>query len=205
MGSVYIAIVLEGVSDTRARRADAEQALIRLQTELQQDRSDLTDILAAQRDRQVRHARIDRWLASPGTLPGDSLSADLTALFSVNRTMFPRNSSWTTMVSSGQLTYLDDPALVARLANLYENLNERLEYNGVLYDDWVTEVARTSVPDVWDRVGGRMLTTDAREVTTLRGSLLGLLDLSVGFFGLLEEWGVELDSVLDEVERHRSR
>lgn len=203
VGSVYLAIVLEGISETRGRRADAEQALVRLQTELQQDRADLDVIMAAQADRQVRHQRIDRWLSRPNTIPADSMTEHLTALFSVNRTMFPRNSSWTTMVSSGQLTYLEDPALVARLANFYENLNERLEYNGVVYDEWVSDVARRSAPRMWDRVEGRLLTMEPREVAQFRGDLLGLLDLSLGFYGLLEEWRVELDDVLGEVERHR--
>lgn len=203
VGSVYLAIVLEGISETRDRRADAEQALVRLHTELQQDRADLEVIMAAQADRQVRHQRIDRWLSRPDAIPADSMTEHLTALFSVNRTMFPRNSSWTTMVSSGQLTYLEDPALVARLANFYENLNERLEYNGVVYDSWVSDVARDAVPRVWNRVDGRPMTIVSEDIARFRGDLLGLLDLSIGFYGLLEEWRGELDKVLEEVERHR--
>lgn len=202
VGSVYLAIVLEGMSETRGRRADAEQALLRLQTELQQDRADLDVVMAAQADRHVRHQRIDGWLGGPDAIPADSMTEDLTALFSVNRTMFPRNSSWTTMVASGQLTYLDDPALVARLANFYENLNERLEYNGVVYDEWVADVARRSAPHVWDRVDGRLLTTERAAIARFRGELLGLLDLSMGFYGLLEEWKAELEEVIEEVDRH---
>lgn len=205
VASVYVAIVLEGISETRDRRADAEQALVRLQTELRQDRTDLDVIMAAQADRQVRHRRIDAWLDVPARIPADSMTEHFTALFSVNRTMYPRNSSWTTMVAAGQLTYLEDPELVARMANLYENLNERLEYNGALYDEWVMHVATTSAPEVWDRVNGRLMTTDAGDVARFRGELAGLLDLAIGFYGLLEEWGVELDAVLEEVERHRTR
>ncbi|NNF14883.1 MAG: hypothetical protein HKN72_16770 [Gemmatimonadetes bacterium] len=204
VASVYVAIVLEGISETRDRRVDAEQALVRLQTELQQDRADLDVIMAAQADRQVRHQRIDAWLDRPAEIPADSMTEHFTALFSVNRTMFPRNSSWTTMVASSQLTYLDDPELVARLANFYENLNERLEYNGALYDEWVKHLATTSAPQVWDRVSGRLLTTDVGDVVRFRGELAGLLDLTIGFYGLLEEWGLELDEVLEEVERHRA-
>ena len=203
VGSVYLAIVLEGISETRDRRVDAEQALMRLHTELQQDRADLDVIMAAQADRQVRHQRIDRWLSRPEAIPADSMTEHLTALFSVNRTMFPRNSSWTTMVSSGQLTYLEDPALVARLANFYENLHERLEYNGVVYDRWVSDVARDAVTSVWNRVDGRPMAIDSEDIARFRGDLLGLLDLSIGFYGLLEEWRRELDEVLEAVERHR--
>ena len=203
VGSVYLAIVLEGISETRDRRVDAEQALMRLHTELQQDRADLDVIMAAQADRQVRHQRIDRWLSRPDAIPADSMTEHLTALFSVNRTMFPRNSSWTTMVSSGQRTYLEDPAVVARLAHSYENLNERLEYNGVVYDRWVSDVARDPVTSVWNRVDGRPMAIDSEDIARFRGDLLGLLDLSIGFYGLLEEWRRELDEVLEAVERHR--
>lgn len=198
VGSVYLAIVLEGASDTRARHADAERALGRLATELAQDRADLEVVLQAQRDRHVRHDRIDRWLGD-GDFPADSLSADFTALFSVNRTMFPRDASWATMVASDQLTDLDDPALVARLANFYENLNERLEYNGALYDEWVSQVAQSALPLVWNRVDGRLMTTDPDEIDGFRTRLLALLDLSLGFYTLLEEWGAELDAVIAEV------
>lgn len=202
IASVYVAIVLEGASADRERRAEAEQALARLESELQQDQDDLVVVLAAQRDRLVRHERIDRWLGTPSAIPGDSMGADISALFSVNRTMFPRNSSWTTMVSAGQLTFLDDPDLVARLANLYENLNPRLEYNGVIYDRWVMDVARTDVSRLWDRAQGRLQSGDPAASARFRESLAGLLDLSVGFVGLLEDWGVELAAVRGDVERH---
>lgn len=205
VASVYVAIVLEGASADRGRRAEAEQALARLERELQLDRADLTVVIEAQRDRLVRHERIDRWLGRSTAIPADSLSADLTALFSVNRTMFPRNSSWATMVSSGQLTYLDDPDLVARLANLYENLNERLSYNGTLYDEWSVDVARREVPLIWDRASGRLRTTDPEARSRFRESLAGLFDLSTGFVGLLEDWGEELAAVQNEVSRHRGR
>lgn len=204
VASVYVAIVLEGASADRERRTDAEQALARLESELLQDRSDLTEVLAAQRDRLGRHQRIDRWMSDPTTIPGDSLTADITALFSVNRTMFPRGSSWATMVSSGQLAYLDDPELVARLGNLYENLNPRLEYNGDVYDRWVIDVARRELPSIWNRSTGSLQTSDPASLARFRESLAGLLDLARGFVGLLEDWELELAAVQAEVERHRA-
>lgn len=204
VASVYVAIVLEGASADREHRREAEQALARLEIELQQDRSDLVEVLAAQRDRLERHERIDRWMGEPSAIPGDSLTADIVALFGVNRTMFPRGSSWATMVSSGQLAYLDDPELVSRLGNLYENLNPRLEYNGQVYDGWVIDIARRDVPSVWNRSAGTLQTSDPIPLAHFRESLLGLLDLARGFVGLLEEWEVELAAVQAEVERHRT-
>ncbi len=200
--SVYVAIVLQALSDERAQHREAIQALGMLRVELRLDRQDLDVILAAQRDRDVRHRRLDGWLREVRSAPVDSLAADFMALFSVNRTMFPRSASWTTMVASGQLSDLDAPELVARLADFYENRNARLEYNGALYDDWVTDVARTAVPIVWDQRGGQFLTRDAIEVARLRGRLGALHDLSVGFIGLLEEWGDALDALITEVDAH---
>lgn len=200
--SVYVAIVLEGISDTRARHREAVDALTMLRAELALDRQNLDIVLEAQRDRDVRHRRIDKWMTNVESIPTDSLAADFRALFSVNRTMFPRSASWTTMVSSGQLSDLRDPELVSRLANFYENQNARLRYNGEIYDEWVMEVARSAVPVVWDQSSGRLLTRDLDEVARLRGRLTGLHDLSRGFIGLLEEWGVALDALTANVDAY---
>ena len=198
--SVYVAIVLEGISDTRARHREAVAALTMLRAELALDRQNLNVVLDAQRDRDVRHRRIDRWLKEAQSSPADSLAADFHALFSVNRTMFPRSASWTTMVSSGQLSDLRNPKLVSRLADFYENLNARLQYNGEIYDQWVMDVARSALPMVWDQGSGRLLTQDLTEIARLRGRLTGLHDLSLGFIGLLEEWGVALDVLTADVD-----
>lgn len=203
--SVYVAIVLEGVSDGRVRHREAVQALQLLRAELIRDRQDLDEILAAQRDRDVRHRRIDRWLTDPGSLPSDSLAVDFRRLFSVNRTMFPRSASWTTMVASGQLGDLDDPRLVSELADFYENRNARLEYNGRFYDQWVVEVARAGVPSVWDQASARLLTTDPVEIARLRGRMVGLHDLALGFFGLLEDWQESLDALIGHVDEYLRR
>lgn len=202
--SVYVAIVLEGLSAERTQHREAVQALEALRTELDLDRRDVEVILAAQRDRDLRHRRIDRWLSDVAAAPTDSLSADFRALFSVNRTMFPRSASWTTMVASAQLSDLDDPLLVSRLADFYENRNARLEYNGVVYDDWVTDLARLAVPEVWDQSSGQFLTRDPTETARLRGRLVGLHDLALGFIGLLEEWQGALDSLIVDVDAYLS-
>lgn len=205
VASVYVAIVLEGASEARARRADALHALTSLRAELALDRSDLDVILAAQKDRDVRHRRLERWLGEVSAMPADSVTADFRSLFSVNWTMFPRSSSWMTMVASGQLSDLNDPVLVSRLANLYENLNVRLEYNGALYDEWVADVARSAVHDAWDPTEGRLLIGDGDEVRRLRSRLIGLHDLATGFIVLLEEWGQQLDAVAGEVDEYIER
>ncbi|MEQ9401215.1 MAG: DUF6090 family protein [Longimicrobiales bacterium] len=203
--SVYLAIVLEGFSDERARHREAVEALRTLRAELVLDGRDLEVVMAAQRDRHLRNRRIDRWLQDPDTAPTDSLAADFRALFSENRTMFPRSASWTTMVASGQLNDLNDPGLVSELADFYENRNARLEYNGRLYDEWVTEVARGGLPVVWDQASGRFLTRDRTEIDRLRGRLTGTADLGHGFYGLLEEWSVALESLTAGVDAYLAR
>ena len=90
------------------------------------------------------------WFREPASLSGDSVTAYLGFIGDDNPTMFPRRSAWTTMVASGQLTELDNPDLVTRLGNLYESINERLEYNGSNYDQALEEIYRRYVPEVWD-------------------------------------------------------
>jgi hypothetical protein len=104
------------------------------------------------------------------------------------------------MISSGQLSDLGDPELVSRLADFYENRNARLEYNGVVYDDWVTDVARSGIPAVRDQGADRLLTRDLTEIGRLRGRLVGLHDIALGFIGLLEEWGAALDELIADVD-----
>lgn len=201
VGSVYLAIALEGAADDRARRSQAVEALGSLRSELDQDRLDPEDIVEAQRDRLVRHERIERWLSNPGAIPADSIAADFYTLFSVNRTMFPRTSAWTTMVASGQLADLGDEDLVSRLASFYENRSSRLVYNGELYDEWVSEIALSTVPNAWDRVNHRLAISSSADLARFRGQLLALNDLGANFVVLLEDWGLQLDTVLREVDR----
>lgn len=58
------------------------------------------------------------------------------------------------MVASGQLRYLGDPGLVVRLANLSENRNPRLQYNGRLYDEDVADLLGRAAPLAWDAERG---------------------------------------------------
>ena len=104
-------------------------------------------------------------------MPGDSVQEYLDIITTSNRTMFPRRSAWTTMVASGQLTELDNPDLVTRLGNLYENLNERLEYNGRYYDSDLSEFAPGYVASIWDTHNVRLLTNDPVALAGFRNRL----------------------------------
>ncbi len=203
LASVYLAIVLEGRSDDRQRTEEAIDALVQLRAELRADRADLTEVMAEQANLDRQYARLDGWLADPASLPADSFTALLDSVAFSNRTMFPRSSAWTTMVTSGQLRFLRDPALVTHLANLYENVNPRIEYNGEFYDRAQVEVVGTAVPLVWDSGRGRFLTGDADVIAGLRGRLRYLHVAWNGWYLMyLGEYVGDLESRIRDVEAY---
>jgi len=198
--SVYLAIYLQERTDDRERTEEALDALVQLREELRADRSDLAEVLAEQREIDRRYTRVDRWLAEPRTAPAESLTAALDSLSYSNRTMFPRKSAWTTMVASGQLRYLRDPGLVVRLANLYENVNPRLEYNGRFYDDMNVDVLGGTAPLTWDAEQGTFLADEPHGVAGLRNRLRYLhLSMNRWYLMYLEEYGQRLDARIEEV------
>ena len=103
VSSVYLAIVLEGASTEKERKTEAIAALTNLRAELDSDQADGLDILALQNDQGRSHQQIQAWLSDPANVPADSLSAAPKHALRDNRTVFPRDSSWTTMVAEGQL------------------------------------------------------------------------------------------------------
>ena len=201
IGSVYIAIVLEGVSDHRGRTADAVSALSQLRDELREDQVDLRRVMAEQRDLSGRYLDMLRWFEDGNTLPSDSVQEALDIVAYSNSTMFPRRSAWTTMVSSGQLGFLDDPTLVTRLGNLYENVNDRLEYNGSDYDDALNDVMRNASPDIWDSLNSRLLTEDPTQVAGFRGRIRYLhLVWNTWYLEYLGEYQAQLVDLIDDVD-----
>ena len=53
VASVYLAIVLEGMSDERDRASEAVDALVQLVEELRKDRADVAEILVEQESLQL--------------------------------------------------------------------------------------------------------------------------------------------------------
>jgi hypothetical protein len=205
ISSVYLAIALEGASAERGRRAEAIAALTALRAELQLDQADAREILDLQESQGGSGERIQAWLSHPRSLPADSLSAALLHVLTDNRTMYPRKSSWTTMVAEGQLTVLDAPELISRLANLYEHANVRLEYNGARYDDTTQDMLRGRMPYVWDVVGHRFLTTDDMSITTFGNQMLQVQRQNRGYRALLVAWSTEIEGVEADVEAYLER
>lgn len=193
VSSVYLAIFLEGWSQDRASHREAVVGLQQLRAELVADRADLQDILEEQRTLGVLYDDLLRWLETPASMPVDSVDAALGRLAVSNRTMFPRRGAWTSLVSGGQLSSIGDADLVTRLGGFYENVNDRLEYNGRDYDYNLNEVVRVTVAGAWDKAGRRP-----------RGDLVQLRNelqyIKVGwtefYWALLAEYGRELDSLV---------
>ena len=203
MASVYLAIVLEGMSEDRARATEAVDALAQLVEELRKDRADVAEILVEQENLSRQYVNLLRWFGDPSSMPVDSVHESLDVVAWSNRTMFPRGAAWTTMVAAGQLRYLDDAPLVIRLGDLYENVNPRLEYNGEMYDENLNEVMRRSVPAIWDSGNQTLLTDDPASITRFRGQLRYLhLAFNGWYLWYLAQYAEQLDGLISDVESY---
>jgi hypothetical protein len=201
--SVYLAIFLEGVSQDHDAKTSAHSALVQMLGEMREDSADIEAIREEQLARSRLYEDLDRWLASPDTMPLDSVAETLDLIFFSNRTLYPRRSAWTTMLAAGQLAELDSPGLVLRLGDFYESLNARVVDNGNDYDENLNDIARNSAPDYWDGVGGRLMTTDVNELTRFRNQLRYLhISWNIWYLDLLDECQQTLDSLILEIEAY---
>lgn len=201
--SVYVAIVLEGMSQDREAKLAAHTALAQMLDEMREDRHDVDKIRAQQFERDQQYKDLLQWLASPETMPPDLVGAALDEIFFFNFTLYPRRSAWTTMIAAGQLAEIDDPALVTRLGNFYENLLVRVIDNGATYDINLNEIARNSAAGVWDGVNNRLLATDDRELAAFRNQLRFMhVAWNLWYLDLLDEYGQTTDSLILEIEAY---
>jgi len=199
VGSVYLAIVLEGNSSDRSRKDEAIAALTNLRAELELDREDGEEILSLQNGQAFSHQKIQAWLTDTPSIPADLFSSALVHTLTKNRTVFPRRASWTTMVAEGQLTVLGDPALIRSLANLYEHSNVRLEYNGDRYDDTTQDMLRGRMPYAWDLVESRFVTTEPAAIRTFGNQMLHVQRQNRNYAVLLSSWLEEVENVHAQV------
>jgi len=203
VASVYLAIVLEGMSEDSDRASEAVDALVQLVEELRKDRADVSEVIAEQETLSRHYVNLRRWFKDPSSMPTDSVQETLDMVAWSNRTMFPRGAAWTTMVAAGQLRYLDDVALVTRLGDLYENVNPRIEYNGAAYDENLNVVMGESVPTVWDFEGSRLLTGDPDAVARIQGQLRYLHVAFNGWYlWYLAQYAEQLDGLILDVEAY---
>jgi len=200
--SVYLAIVLEGISSDRARATEARSAIVQLRSELGADQNDLAEILEVQVDQAGLYTRLGEWLASPDNMPGADVDRALERLAESNRTMFPRQGAWTSIVSTGLLAWVGNAELVTRIGNFYENINERLEYNGRDYDYNLNEVMRTTASAAWDR-----RTHQPRgDLTQLRNELRYIeVGWNAFYLDLLRDYERELNGLVEDIDAYLAR
>lgn len=202
IASVYIAVVLEGISDDRGQVEDARAALAQLVGELEADRADLAEIVEEQSSLDQAYDDLVRWLATPYDMPFDSVEATLDRVAYSNRTMFPRRGAWTTMVAGGHLAWIDDGELVSRLATFYETISDRLEYNGEDYDFSLNEVFRETAPGAWDFFAHRPVGEEA-DVRRLRSQLRYMsITWNQFYLDLLDEYEVQLATLIDQIHAY---
>lgn len=200
IASVYVAIVLEGMSQDREAERSAHTALAQMLGEMRQDLLDLGEIREEQLTRDRQYIALDKWLESPESMPLDLVAETTDSIFYSNRTLYPRRAAWTTMVAAGQLGELDAPELVARLGDFYESLIPRVIDNGDDYDESLNDIARNSAPRIWDGVNRHLLTNDDDQLTVFRNQLRYMhVSWNLWYLDLLEDYERRLDSLILEI------
>ena len=198
--SVFVAVFLEGVAADSSSYTDAHAALGQLVAELDADRADLARIRQNQAELSVAYDDLLRWLATPESLPEDSVQAGLDQVGFLNLTMYPRKGAWGALTSGGQLVWIRDQGLVTRLANFYESTHARLENAGRDYDFNVNEVARVTASRGWDWQQQR-LRSDRGDVAELWAQLRYLrLSWNQYYIELLDDYGDEMGALLRDLE-----
>jgi hypothetical protein len=106
--SVYVAIVLQDLSDRKTKRNEAKEVLGQMLLEMKSDQVILEEVLDEQHMLSRQYRSIDRWLSySISGMPYDSLGQALDIIKLTNRTHYPQDAAWRTMVASGELSYLN--------------------------------------------------------------------------------------------------
>jgi len=201
IGSVYVAIVLEGMSQERSETRDARDAVGQLLLELREDRADLAVIRAEQERLDSVYTDLLRWISASGSIAGDSVGQSLFELGWSNRTMFPRLSAWRTMIAEGQLSALDAPDLVKRMGNFYENVTRRLEYNGREYDHAIDRLANQRATEYWNPQTLRPFDERPEVTARFRSDLRQVhIAWNVFYLDLLDEYEVLLTGLIDDIE-----
>jgi hypothetical protein len=201
--SVYLAIVLEGMSRDREAELSAQTTLAQILDDMRQDLLNVDEIKAHQLVLDRKYTALFQWLASPESMPLDSVAEAMDTVFLTNRTLYPRRSGWTTMVAAGQLSDLNAPDLVARLGNFYESVNPRLIDGGLQYDESLSDIGRNSGTRIWDGFDSRLLTTDVRQLTVFRNQLRFLhIWGNLWYLDRLDDYKQALEILIAEIESY---
>lgn len=203
VGSVYLAVYLEGASQRSVDRAAAHAALFQLLGELREDVRDFDRIIAKQDSLDADYSNLARWLSSSESPPADSVAGALYRVSTENSTLFPRRASWTTMVAGNQLADLGAPELVLRLGQLYETIYDRTDYNSALFDQALTAATLSWTAVRWNSLDSAPLSDNEADLEHLASSLEFLhRGWNTWYRDLLVEYRADVISTISIVESY---
>ena len=206
VASVFVAIFLEGLADDAARADDAHAVLAQVASELASDREAIPEIRRQQSELAGYYEDLRRWMADPRSLPTDSVQEVLDYVGFNNRTLYPSSGAWRALTSAGQLVWVEDRALVARLADFYENRTIQLEYNGRDYDYNVNEVMRVTSTRAWDYQRQQARVDGGADLVELSGQLRYLGNSwNPYYIDLLDQYASEIDTLLEHIDAYLTR
>lgn len=203
VASVFVAIYLEGLADDAERAADAHAALAQVSAELASDLESIPAIRQQQGELVEVYAALSDWMGSPRSLPTDSVQSALDYVGFNNRTLYPSSGAWRALTSAGQLVWVEDQALVARLANFYENRAIQLEFNGRDYDFNVNEVIRVTATRAWDFQRREPRVNGGADLVELSGQLRYLgTSWNPYYISLLDQYAQEIEALLIDIDAY---
>lgn len=199
--SVFVAIYLEGLADDAERVDVAHSVLVQVAAELESDRNAMPEIRRQQGELVGVYEDLRRWLATPRSIPNDSVHAALDYVAFNNRTLYPSSGAWRTLTSTGHLSWIEDRELAARLADFYENRTVQLEFNGRDYDFNVNEVIRVTASRAWDYQKREAHTGGSADLVELSGQLRYLgTSWNPYYIDLLDQYADEIDGLLEDID-----
>lgn len=206
VASVFVAIYLEGLADDAERAADAHAVLAQVSAELASDLEAIPAIRQQQGELADVYDALSDWMASPRSLPADSVQSALDYVGFNNRTLYPSSGAWRALTSAGQLVWVEDQALVARLANFYENRTTQLEFNGRDYDFNVNEVIRVTASRAWDFQRQEPHVDGGADLVELSGQLRYLgTSWNPYYISLLDQYAEEIEALLADIDAYLTR
>jgi len=203
--SVYVAIVLQDLSDKKTKRKEAYGVLNQMLSEMKSDQMILQEVIDEQRMLNVQYSNVDRWLSNTSvkTLPFDSLGSALGIITITNRTHYPQDAAWRTMVASGELNYLNAPILVTKLGELFETRNDRIAYNGREYDRNLNNTISRNINEMWNPFSNRFFDQSPKAILKLK-THLSLLKITWNeyYIELMLAYQMELKDRADDIEEY---
>jgi hypothetical protein len=199
---VYIAILVQDRAENRGRQRSAQVMLNALGQELVSDERSIQEIIASQEQLQ---SNMDKMAADARNGPPDTVIATLLASRSLaSRTFFFRRAAYASLLSSGNLQYIDDPELRLRLAQVYEQDYSRLEVNGDLADQIYQGLFHPTLLRYWDHLRQRPIPDSADAAIQLSNACLRVKQFSIFYVELLREQLNTLRDLRGSVESHVS-